>query len=101
MTNIAIAASIVAAAPFTHTINDPAQLEMWKNRILTFKGTPAVPTGGCGVGAYENPLRPNPDTATNIVADLLCSAGANTPQDWEEIGNIVLTKGDRTDTLNY
>lgn len=77
-------------------LNDPAQFERWKRVILTCKGTRDSPAGGCGVGCDSWG-----QGTTDATAYFLCVAGAKTPMDWEEIGNLVLTRGDRTDTLRY
>lgn len=91
MTNAAIAAGLLAS-----NVNTPQQIEQLGTRILTHKGTTLVPTGGCGVGATDLG-----DWGLNFLADLLCLAGASTPQNWEEVQTIVCCRGHRTDSLAY
>ena len=90
MTAAAVAANLQAL-----DYNTPRAVEQFTTRILTQKGTVASPAGGCGVGCSDM------GTMFNLVGDIVCSEGFSTPATINQVNDILLVRGSRTDNLNY
>lgn len=84
-------ANILLALGYT----TPRVIEQISTRILTQKGTVASPAVGCGVGCSDM------GAEFNAVGDAVCSVGFSTPATIEQVNEIILVRGSRTDNLNY
>lgn len=90
MTAAAMAAVLMAAGYKT-----PQDCEKIGTRALTTNGTETTPTGGCGVGCSDV------GTEFNALGDTVCNAGFGTPATLEQVNQIIVCRGQRTDSLNY